>query len=491
MIVTTGSSGGFPLAFLASFDAGDRVALAAPGYPAYRNILAALNLEAVDLPTSAADRFQPTVEALEKAGRIDGLIVASPSNPTGTMVGHAEMKALADWCTANGVRLISDEIYHGIVYEGDTVSAVEVSDSAIVVNSFSKYFSMTGWRVGWLVVPPDLVRPIERLAQNFFISVPTLSQHAALAAFDCRDELDGHVRRYRTNRDLLLAGLPAAGLDRFAPAEGAFYLYCDVAHLTNDSREFCRRMLARGRRGDDARRRLRSRARRRHAAHLLRRLDRRDGRGGAAAQGVEAGMRLLAMALVAARRVCRRSPRAARASIAPRPRAPSSGRSARIPSSPRPTARWRRPMPRSPAKLSGPAKDDLEKEQVRWIGDRNRACAADADGIAPCLKRRYAARTTNLQAFAEGIYPFISEQSLTKSGKLGKITYSYDIAYPQFDGHHRRLRRRQCALRQCRQEGRRRRHAAGRFRARPRAGVDLRAELHDSIGRAPTPSPSR
>ena len=243
VIVTTGSSGGFPLAFLASFDAGDRVALAAPGYPAYRNILAALNLEAVDLPTSVADRFQPTVEALEKVGRIDGLIVASPSNPTGTMVGHAEMTALARWCESRGVRLISDEIYHGIAYEGDTVSAVEVSNQAIVVNSFSKYFSMTGWRVGWLVVPPELVRPIERLSQNFFISVPTLSQHVAIAAFECRSELDAHVRRYRVNRDLLLAGLPAAGLDRFAPAQGAFYLYADVAHLTNDSREFCGRML--------------------------------------------------------------------------------------------------------------------------------------------------------------------------------------------------------------------------------------------------------
>ncbi|HZP98426.1 MAG TPA: pyridoxal phosphate-dependent aminotransferase [Reyranella sp.] len=243
VIVTTGSSGGFPLAFLASFDAGDRVALAAPGYPAYRNILAALNLEAIDLPTTAAELFQPTVEALEKAGRIDGLIVASPSNPTGTMVGHAEMKALAQWCDAHGVRLISDEIYHGIVYEGDEVSAVEYSDHAIVVNSFSKYFSMTGWRVGWLVVPPELVRPIERLTQNFFISVPTLSQYAALAAFDCREELDGHVKRYRNNRDLLLAGLPKAGFETFAPAEGAFYLYADVRHLTNDSRDFCRRML--------------------------------------------------------------------------------------------------------------------------------------------------------------------------------------------------------------------------------------------------------
>ena len=244
VIVTTGSSGGFPLAFLASFDAGDRVALAAPGYPAYRNILAALNLEAVDLPTSATDRFQPTVASLEKAGPIAGLIVASPSNPTGTMVNRAEMTALSDWCRQHHVRLISDEIYHGIVYGGEAVSAVEVSEQAIVVNSFSKYFSMTGWRVGWLVVPPDLVRPIERLTQNFFISVPTLSQHAALAAFDCREELDGHVRRYRANRDLLMAGLPAVGLDRLAPAQGAFYLYADIAHLTNDSRDFCKRMLA-------------------------------------------------------------------------------------------------------------------------------------------------------------------------------------------------------------------------------------------------------
>lgn len=243
VIVTTGSSGGFPLAFLASFDTGDRVALAAPGYPAYRNILAALDLEAVDLPTSAADRFQPTVEALEKAGPIAGLIVASPSNPTGTMVTRPELASLAEWCDRRGVRLISDEIYHGIVYEGAAASAVAVSDQAIVVNSFSKYFSMTGWRVGWLVVPPDLVRPIERLSQNFFISVPTLSQHAAIAAFDCREELDGHVRRYGANRDLLLAGLPAAGLDRLTPAQGAFYLYADVSHLTNDSRDFCKRML--------------------------------------------------------------------------------------------------------------------------------------------------------------------------------------------------------------------------------------------------------
>ncbi len=243
VIVTTGSSGGFPLAFLAAFDAGDRVALAAPGYPAYRNILSALHLEAVDLPTSLADRYQPTVAELEKAGPIAGLIVASPSNPTGTMVTRSELTALANWCDHREVRLVSDEIYHGIVYEGETTSAVEVSPHAIVVNSFSKYFSMTGWRVGWLVVPEELVRPIERLAQNFFISVPTLSQYAALAAFECRDELDAHVARYKANRDLLMAGLPAAGLDRLTPAQGAFYIYADVSHLTNESRDFCKRML--------------------------------------------------------------------------------------------------------------------------------------------------------------------------------------------------------------------------------------------------------
>ena len=187
------------------------------------------------------------------------------------MVGHAEMKALADWCAVNGVRLISDEIYHGIVYEGDTVSAVEVSDDAIVVNSFSKYFSMTGWRVGWLVVPPELVRPIERLAQNFFISVPTLSQHAALAAFDCREELDAHVRRYRT-QPRPLAGRPArAGFDRFAPAEGAFYLLRRRASHQRQPRLL--QAHARGGGGrDDARRRLRPRPRRRHAAYLLCRL---------------------------------------------------------------------------------------------------------------------------------------------------------------------------------------------------------------------------
>jgi aspartate/methionine/tyrosine aminotransferase len=243
VVVTPGSSGGFLLSFLAAFDVGDRVALAAPGYPAYRNILAALGLQPVDLPTTADHNFQPTVELLRQAGKLDGLIVASPSNPTGTTVSPAELRALAEYCTSHGIRLISDEIYHGIVYEGETATAAALSDSAIVINSFSKYFSMTGWRVGWMVLPADMLRAVECLSQNMFISTTTISQHAALAAFDCGEELDGHVRRYRANRDLLLDGLPSAGLDRLTAANGAFYIYADVSHLTNDSPDFCRRML--------------------------------------------------------------------------------------------------------------------------------------------------------------------------------------------------------------------------------------------------------
>ncbi|EDP64080.1 Aspartate aminotransferase [alpha proteobacterium BAL199] len=242
--VTTGSSAGFQLAFLSAFDAGARVALASPGYPAYRNILQALNIEVVDLPTERADRYQPTVERLEAAGPIDGVIVASPSNPTGTMLDGPAMRRLADWCRGRGVRLISDEIYHGIGYGTRPVTALEADPQAIVINSFSKYFSMTGWRIGWMVVPQDLLRSVECLAQNFFISPPTLSQIAAVAAFDCEDELQANLRRYAANRDVLLNELPKAGLDDLAPADGAFYVYANVAAHTNDSVEFCRRMLA-------------------------------------------------------------------------------------------------------------------------------------------------------------------------------------------------------------------------------------------------------
>ncbi len=245
VVVTTGSSGGFVLSFMAAFDPGDRVALASPGYPAYRNILTGLGVEVIDLPTTLEDNFQPTVARLKALDRdLDGLIVASPSNPAGTMIAPAEFKALIDHCRARGIRLISDEIYHGIAYGVPGVTALAHTWDAVVINSFSKYYSMTGWRLGWMVVPKDLHRSIECLAQNLFISPPGISQHAGMAAFDCTEELEANVRHYARNRALLLDMLPKAGFTRLAPAEGAFYIYADVSDLTNDSTEFCRRMLA-------------------------------------------------------------------------------------------------------------------------------------------------------------------------------------------------------------------------------------------------------
>ena len=243
--VTVGASGAFPLAFLAAFDPGDRVAMAAPFYPPYVNILTALGITPVIMTAGLETRFQPTVAMLERLDpRPDGLIVASPCNPAGTMLHPDELAAIAGWCHANGVRLISDEIYHGLNYDAPLATAAKLSPSAIVVNSFSKYFSMTGWRIGWLVLPEDLVRPIECLAQNMFISAPHIAQIAAEAAFDCGPELDANIARYRRSRDLLLAKLPGAGFPLLSPAEGAFYIYADVAGRTNDSREFCARMLA-------------------------------------------------------------------------------------------------------------------------------------------------------------------------------------------------------------------------------------------------------
>ncbi len=244
IVVTTGSSGGFVLSFLAAFDPGDRVALADPSYPAYRNILLALGIEPVSLPAGPETRYQPSIELIERAGgALDGLIVASPANPSGTMLEGDELKALAEYCRGRGIRLISDEIYHGITYVREAATALAHDEHAVVINSFSKYFSMTGWRIGWMVAPDDLMRSIECLKQNLFISAPTLSQYAALAALECTEELDGNVARYARNRALLLDRLPAAGFDRLAPAEGAFYLYADVSHLTNDSETFCREML--------------------------------------------------------------------------------------------------------------------------------------------------------------------------------------------------------------------------------------------------------
>ncbi len=242
--VTVGASGAFPLAFLAAFDPGDVVAMATPFYPPYVNILVALGLVPHFLPTDAATRFQPTLAMLE---RLDpppaGLIVASPSNPAGTMMDPGTLAAIAVWCDANGVRLISDEIYHGLHYDRPIATAAAFSPSAIVVNSFSKYFSMTGWRIGWMALPDDLVRPVERLAQNMVISAPHVAQVAATAAFDCHAELQGNVARYHRSRDLLLAAMPGAGFTRLSPAEGAFYLYADVGERTGDSEAFCARML--------------------------------------------------------------------------------------------------------------------------------------------------------------------------------------------------------------------------------------------------------
>ena len=242
--VTNGSSAAFVLSFMASFNPGDRVAMVAPGYPAYRNILNALGIETIELQANLEHRFQPTVSLLKKIkGNIEGLIIASPSNPTGTMIDKRLMKELADYCECEGIRLISDEIYHGITYGKASVSSLEIDPQSLVINSFSKYFSMTGWRLGWMIVPDDLIRPMECLSQNFFISAPTHSQLAAIAAFDSYDDAEANIKRYARNRSILMNELPSAGISNFAPADGAFYIYADVSNLTNSSNKFCKDML--------------------------------------------------------------------------------------------------------------------------------------------------------------------------------------------------------------------------------------------------------
>jgi len=240
VVVTTGSSGAFLLAFLSAFDAGDRVALARPGYPAYRNILTALGCEVVELPCGPDTRFQPTVEMLDPS--LKGVIVASPANPTGTV---ADVAPIAAWCEENGVQLVSDEIYHGISYGTPPRCAWETSRDAIVVNSFSKAFAMTGWRLGWMLLPERLRRAADCLTGNFTLCPPALAQYAAVEAFSHQSyaEIEQHVLRYRTNRDLLIAGFNALGIDELAPADGAFYAYADVRHLTDDSMSFCRKLL--------------------------------------------------------------------------------------------------------------------------------------------------------------------------------------------------------------------------------------------------------
>jgi aspartate/methionine/tyrosine aminotransferase len=247
IVVTTGSSGAFILGFLAMFEPGDRVAVTVPGYPPYRHILTALGCEPVLIETSSETRHALTGEALLAAHRKAPLLVGSPANPTGTMMSREALTGLISAAESVGIRFISDEIYHGLDYAFPAVTAAELSPSALVINSFSKYFCMTGWRVGWMVVPEPLVRPIERLQQNLAISVPTLSQIAAEAAFDGRQEMEEVKRGYVENRRILIEGLPRAGLTKFLPADGAFYLYADVSDFTSDSLKFAGQMLEQAR----------------------------------------------------------------------------------------------------------------------------------------------------------------------------------------------------------------------------------------------------
>ncbi|ATY15522.1 pyridoxal phosphate-dependent aminotransferase [Amycolatopsis sp. AA4] len=246
VVMTTGSSGGFLLSFLSAFDPGARVAMARPGYPAYRNLLNVLGCEVVEFATTAETNFQPTVELLDRLGPIDGLIVASPSNPTGTVLPPGELAAISGWCASHGVQLISDEIYHGISYGKELDCAWQYGREALVLGSFSKYFAMTGWRLGWMLVPQRLHRAVDVLTGNFTICPPAVSQYAAVAAFtpESYAEADAHVEHYRRNRDLLFAGLREIGLDKLAPADGAFYAYADVSDHTTDSLSWCQRLLA-------------------------------------------------------------------------------------------------------------------------------------------------------------------------------------------------------------------------------------------------------
>ena len=244
VILTCGASPAFVLALSCLFEPGDRVAFARPGYVAYRNVVKALYLTPVEIGCGEAERFQITaaaIEALDPAPH--GLIIASPANPTGTIIADDELAAIVAVCRRRGIRIVSDEIYHRLSYVGAARSALQDDPQALIVNSFSKYFSMAGWRLGWLVVPPDLIDAARARMGNMYLQPPSLAQHAGLAAFDCRGDLEGHVRTYARNRELLLAALPALGLRRIAPPDGAFYIYADIGHLTDDSMEFCMQLL--------------------------------------------------------------------------------------------------------------------------------------------------------------------------------------------------------------------------------------------------------
>ena len=244
VILTCGASPALVLALSCLFAPGARVALARPGYVAYRNTLKALHLEPVELACGEAERFQITADAIERLEPApDGLIVASPANPTGTIIAPDELRRLAEVCKRRGIALVSDEIYHGLSYTLPTETLLKHAPDALVVNSFSKYFSMAGWRLGWLIVPESLIDAARARMGNLFLTPPSLAQHAGLIAFDCRDELEGHIRSYARNRELLLEALPKMGLRRIAPPDGAFYIYADVGHLTDDSLAFCEALL--------------------------------------------------------------------------------------------------------------------------------------------------------------------------------------------------------------------------------------------------------
>lgn len=242
--ITPGSSIGFVIAFLSAFDRGDKIAITTPGYPAYRNIMVSLGLEPVSLPARAAQNWMADLDALARSGDLpDGLLLASPANPTGVVMSDEDIKAVCAWCDKHEVRLIMDEIYHGLSFKGISTSAFVHNKDAIIINSFSKYFCMTGWRLGWMILPEDLRETAERLAQNLYISATTPNQYAAVAAFDCYDELNGHIERYQQNRDILLRDLPPEFLGNAAPSDGAFYLYADISALTSDSIAFANRLL--------------------------------------------------------------------------------------------------------------------------------------------------------------------------------------------------------------------------------------------------------
>lgn len=247
IVVTTGSSAAFNLAFLTLFDVGDRIAITRPGYPAYRNIMAMLGLEAVEIAVGANSGFTLTAEALDAAaaegGPIAGVLLASPANPTGTVTSRPSLKSLIDYCNSNDIRFLSDEIYHGLTFSGEETTALSLSETALVINSFSKYYCMTGWRVGWMVLPEALVRPIERVAQSLYISPPELSQIAACAAFGATEEMESVKDTYRRNAHLLSERLPQIGFDIASPMDGAFYAYVNIGRFTNDSMQFCRNML--------------------------------------------------------------------------------------------------------------------------------------------------------------------------------------------------------------------------------------------------------